>query len=781
MRTRIAQLWILVVLAAIAALLTTPSAVGAGGKTSSKQDPAKSLKDPRSGAALNRDAALNPGKAPPAIYRDGPSAQVLQRGVNNAGADATAQDTQSETTIAAIGSKVSIGWNDSGSRIGGANHFTGYGFSSNNGLSFADRGTLPASSEGDAGDPVLAADQSLNTVYMSTLGFNTGTNIQVFKSTDGGSTYGAPVNATPGYGGTTDFQDKNWMTVDNFAGTGQHNVYLCWTRFGAAGQEEIRLTRSTDTGFTWAPTLGLVISNGGQGCYVVVGTDHSVSVFYYRGTGGGGQGGDNKIFVRRSTDGGSTFAAEVQVADLLTTTVNGNLGLTGGVRSNSFPHAAVNPVNGNLYAVYNDNPADADNADAFYVKSTDNGATWSAPIQVNNDDSAREQFFPTVAVSTNGSSLMFGYYSRANDPTGIAFHRQSRIGMVTLATGAVTLKPSFQLGPDTPSVIGQDPAINATYMGDYDQIAAAPGFFHTSWADNRDGNTFHRNQPDVQYGRINATPASTNPNVVMTGPSSATVGSSVPLRATVSNTGTNRAQDVFVTITLPTGLVPKAVVASGGKCYAFGQLAECYLSGVDPGSSKTVDITAFASSSGSKTTKATLTTSSADTSVANNTSSLATSVTGTGVSKTYSSGNIAVPIADVATTDIPLDIPDDGTILTVSAKVRLDHSFDGDLDIYLISPVGTIVELSTDNGGGGDNFGSGANSCAGTRTTFLDTAATSITAGLAPFAGSFKPEQPLGILASENPQGGWVLRIIDDAAGDIGTVGCVQAVISRVP
>ena len=39
-------------------------------------------------------------------------------------------------------------------------------------------------------------------------------------------------------------------------------------------------------------------------------------------------------------------------------------------------------------------------------------------------------------------------------------------------------------------------------MGDYDQIAATAGFFHSSWSDNRDGNQFHRFQPDVRYARI---------------------------------------------------------------------------------------------------------------------------------------------------------------------------------------------------------------------------------------------------------------------------------------
>jgi hypothetical protein len=461
----------------------------------------------------------------------------MQTSVNNPAADTTAQDTQSETTIGVLGSNVVVGWNDSGSYDGVNSHFTGYGRSSNSGLSFTDKGTLPASGEGDVGDPVLAVDQSAAAVYMSTLGFNTGDNIQVFKSTNGGDTFGAPVNGTPGYGGSGDFQDKSWLTVDNFAGAGQHNVYLCWTRFGA-GQEEVRFTRSTNGGATFGPNLGLLVSNGGQGCFVVVAPDHAVHVFYYRGTGGGGQGGDNKLFTRRSTNGGVSFAAESQVADLLTTTVNGDLSLPGGLRSNSFPHAAVNPVNGRLYVVYNDNPADSDDGDIYLVMSTDQGATWSAPLQVNNDDAGRDQFFPTVAVAPNGTALMIGHYSRVNDPADLMFARRSRLASLNTTTGAISWSgPSFQLGPDTPVVVGQDPVINSTYMGDYDQIAASPGFFHSSWADNRAGNTFHKNQPDVYYAKIAQAADSTDPGISLTGPGSVTIGSNVAMRATLTNSG----------------------------------------------------------------------------------------------------------------------------------------------------------------------------------------------------------------------------------------------------
>ena len=148
-------------------------------------------------------------------------------------------------------------------------------------------------------------------------------------------------------------------------------------------------------------------------------------------------------------------------------------------------------------------------------------------------------------------------------------------------------------------------------------------------------------------------------------------------------------------------------------------------------------------------------------------------------SATYSTGNIAVPIPDVSTVDIPISVPDSGSITDLNVKVRLNHTFDGDLEIRLIAPDGTMVLLSDNRGGTGDNYGTGANDCSGTHTVFDDSAATAISAGIAPYAGSFRPEQPLSAFNGKNQIGTWKLRVTDTASQDVGTVGCVQLEITR--
>ena len=98
---------------------------------------------------------------------------------------------------------------------------------------------------------------------------------------------------------------------------------------------------------------------------------------------------------------------------------------------------------------------------------------------------------------------------------------------------------------------------------------------------------------------------------------------------------------------------------------------------------------------------------------------------------------------------------------------------DDNLDISLEGPDGTSIDLSSDNGGTFDDYGS---SCADAdRTTFSDDAGTAITAGSAPFRGTFRPEQPLSTYRGKfgsDINGTWHLRITDDTAGGLGTLHC---------
>src|SRR5262247_3498738 len=453
---------------------------------------------------------------------------------NNAGATGTGLFTQSETAIVAFGNTVVVGFNDSGSNSGGSNRFTGFARSINGGATFTDGGTLPTNPIGDAGDPVMARNNTTGRIYFSTLGFGSPGTIQVFRSDDDGATWMAPVNGTPG--GSS--EDKQWITVDKFAGPGNGNVYLMSRRIGpTGGGPGIYFFRSTDHGNTFGPTNGTQIVPGAQGAFVAVGPDHSVYAFWFAGA---------TIQMRKSTDQGLTFGPPVIVASGLVGGVNGDLALTGirqgtttpaGFRSNEFPHAAVNPDTGNIYVTFANNPAGVDKADIFVAQSTDGGATWGAPVRVNDDATTTDQWQPTLAVTPDGSTLGVFYYSRQEDPDGNnLFKFYGRVASVSGPT--LTFAPSFAIS-DVASLpeFGRDSVVNPTYMGDYDMAVGTPGAFHVVWSDNRSDHPLPagapRKDPNVFYKRIDLTihVTTTVPavgSVISTQPTTFTVNISEP-------------------------------------------------------------------------------------------------------------------------------------------------------------------------------------------------------------------------------------------------------------
>jgi hypothetical protein len=138
--------------------------------------------------------------------------------------------------------------------------------------------------------------------------------------------------------------------------------------------------------------------------------------------------------------------------------------------------------------------------------------------------------------------------------------------------------------------------------------------------------------------------------------------------------------------------------------------------------------------------------------------------------------------------------PQNGTITAFnSVGVRISHTDDGDLALFLVSPGGRAVALSTfrdqstnvnpdpppDRLPSGDGYGSGAPSCSGSRVDFGDRFATSIatpgnTGADAPITGSFSPEQPLSTFVGGPARGFWTLIVQDIQFQDIGQIDALS-------
>ncbi|MFK5877977.1 MAG: thrombospondin type 3 repeat-containing protein [Flavobacteriaceae bacterium] len=149
---------------------------------------------------------------------------------------------------------------------------------------------------------------------------------------------------------------------------------------------------------------------------------------------------------------------------------------------------------------------------------------------------------------------------------------------------------------------------------------------------------------------------------------------------------------------------------------------------------------------------------------------------GTGTASTAFNFTTANIVCDsFASSDVPVTI-DNGAANTVSStftivdgveisdvNILLDitHTWDSDLTLTITSPAGTVVELTSNNGGSGDNY---------TNTLFDDEAGTSISSASPPFTGTFIPEQALSAFNGESSLGAWTLTVIDGAGGDGGAL-----------
>lgn len=94
--------------------------------------------------------------------------------------------------------------------------------------------------------------------------------------------------------------------------------------------------------------------------------------------------------------------------------------------------------------------------------------------------------------------------------------------------------------------------------------------------------------------------------------------------------------------------------------------------------------------------------------------------------------------------------------------VNLTHTWDSDLDIYIVAPDGTSAMLVCGQGGSDDNY---------TNTCFNSDAAQSISGQSAPFTGTFAPMGQMGLVNNgQNANGTWTLHVVDTYGGDDGTL-----------
>lgn len=135
---------------------------------------------------------------------------------------------------------------------------------------------------------------------------------------------------------------------------------------------------------------------------------------------------------------------------------------------------------------------------------------------------------------------------------------------------------------------------------------------------------------------------------------------------------------------------------------------------------------------------------------------------------TYTSTNVPLPLGpNIATvTDSTLLVPSTTPIQDINVNLNLNHGRMIDMDVQLVAPGATTVDLFTDVGANSlgilDNI----------EVSLDDQSARPVLEGLDMIGAIFQPEPPgrLSTFNGLNPSGTWTLRLTDDDNGQSGTL-----------
>jgi len=302
----------------------------------------------------------------------------------------------------------------------------------------------------------------------------------VYRSTNNGNTWTTAVLSVSGF-------DRNTLGSE-LTGTGPYANYVYASITGSGGAP---FARSTDNGASWTTTFtgsphnlpGAMIAVGPNGstnggCVILVTSAQPTNNPTY--------------YFHRSTNGGLSFTF------MSSQTVAGTVGIFNAVsrhtinnaRTRPYPFIAMDnsngPYRGRLYLVYasNDPPGSGNKPDIKLQWSSDQGATWSTWVRVNDNanPTLSDQWSPSIwCEPTTGKLYISWYDDRANGSTfqtdryatyttngGASFVANQRL------TNATWLFPCPACG-----------ANQNCYRGDYEGISANPKVSFSVWSDHR--------------------------------------------------------------------------------------------------------------------------------------------------------------------------------------------------------------------------------------------------------------------------------------------------------
>ena len=234
----------------------------------------------------------------------------------------------------------------------------------------------------------------------------------------GGIEPGQAWTVNPASGGIP-VNDRQWI-----AAYGPQTVYMTFDQAPAPGP--LWFVKSTDAGKTFSGPMMLTgVSSLSRENNLVVDQYNGNIYTTYEPAGNVGQ-----IILLKSTDGGATWTSSVAYTGPAGTSVE-----------NAFPILAVDK-GGNLHLVFTRSNGTSARTDAhvFLTSSTDQGATWLPPVQVDSGPNTQSTVMPWVVAGSPGVVDITWYGSSSTSPDAAPFDWHVFFAQTTNALSAT---PTF--------------------------------------------------------------------------------------------------------------------------------------------------------------------------------------------------------------------------------------------------------------------------------------------------------------------------------------------------
>ena len=345
--------------------------------------------------------------------------------------------------------------------------------------------------------------------------FGGASSIIISRSTDGGNNWQAPVTARVDTSNVV-LNDKESVTGDPVSAK---KAYAVWDRLVSPAENAnpsafnhtiafrgpTLFSSTIDKGVTWS--TGRIIFDPGEkdqtiGNQIVVPTAGAASGVLIDGmslitnkggkcpfTHGGQHCAGSQTFtasIIRSTDGGNTWsdAIGIDVQQVAAVSIPTTPTPTHVRSSDELPEFATNPVNGNIYAVWQDNRFSPSGASKIaFAQSTDGGLTWSDTIRIDQSPGSTPAFVPQIHVASDGTIGLL-YYDLENSTAAQPGLTDAFIAHCHSATSDCSNPASWTAGGETRLTTSGSfdfttapktgsPTPRNLFLGDYDGLTSS--------------------------------------------------------------------------------------------------------------------------------------------------------------------------------------------------------------------------------------------------------------------------------------------------------------------